>query len=116
MHQGKYLLTLRTKDGYEGLWHFPGGTVYYHETIIQAVKRMAKEEVGLDVEVEKCLGYIEFPDEMEMKGFGHSVSIAFLCKAPNKNISLDDHAEKAKFFSKPPAKTVLPHKEFLSKL
>jgi len=53
------VLSLRSIEPYKGEWHFPGGTVFYKEKIVDAIDRVALEEVGITVRVEKLLGYIE---------------------------------------------------------
>ena len=75
------LLTKRDIPPCKGYWHFPGGTVYLKETLNKAVQRVAKEELNLDVEVIKDIGWMEFVHNYKQKGQGHMVSIAFLVKA-----------------------------------
>ena len=45
-HKG-VILTLRDIEPYKNFWHIPGGTVHYRETIIGAVERIAKKELGI---------------------------------------------------------------------
>ena len=75
------LLTKRAISPCKGYWHFPGGTVYLKETLNKAVKRVAKEELNLDVKVIKDIGWMEFIHNYKQKGQRHMVSIAFLVKA-----------------------------------
>jgi ADP-ribose pyrophosphatase YjhB (NUDIX family) len=107
------LLTLRQKNGYEGQWHMPGGTVYYREGVEAAVKRIASEEVGMEVAVGKFLGYLEYPSEEKERGFGYTVSLVFECSPKGTHLELDDQAEKADFFITPPDNTIAEQKEFL---
>ncbi|MBI2057057.1 NUDIX hydrolase [Candidatus Pacearchaeota archaeon] len=44
------LLTKRLIPPSKGRWHFPGSGVLFGETLKQAVKRTAKEEINLNVE------------------------------------------------------------------
>lgn len=107
---GKVLLTLRKDYGWENQWHFPGGTVYYREPLEEAVQRIAQDEAGMEVKIEKMLGYMEFLDEEEERGFGYTVSIVFLCAPLKEGIVI------GKWFNKLPKKMIRQHKDFLSKL
>ncbi len=110
------LLTLRQKNGWEGQWHLPGGTVLYKESIHDAVNRLAEEELGIKVSIEKFLTYTEFLNEETERGFGYSVSLVFLCKPLSEVLKLDDQSEKAKYFTKPPKNTVLEQKMLLKSI
>lgn len=111
-----YLLTLRKKNGYEGQWHLPGGTVYYREAIKKTVERVAKEELGIKVSIEKFLGYLEYFSEVKERGFGYTVTLVFLCRAKGANFHLDNQAEKVNYFIKPPTNTITEQKRLLNKI
>ncbi len=111
-----YLLTLRQKNGYAGQWHIPGGTVYFQEKISDTIKRIAFEEIGTTVIVKKPLGYVEYFSEVKERGFGYTISLAFLCKLPkNFKISLDNQVEKYEFFKVIPKNTILEQKELIKR-
>ncbi len=110
------LLTLRRIHPLPGIWHLPGGTVYFKEPLEYAVKRIAKEELGLDVSVEKFLGYIEYIHQEKGGGFDHPVGIAFLCQPISQEVRLNDDASEAKYFRDFPEDVVMEQKEFLEKL
>jgi colanic acid biosynthesis protein WcaH len=61
------------------MWSTPGGTILYQETVEDAVKRVVQEEVGIPVTIERYLGHAEY-FEIEERGFGHSISLNFLCR------------------------------------
>ncbi len=107
--EGKILLILRQKYGWEGLWHTPGGTVYYKEPILTAVKRIGKDEAGVNVSIKKFLGYAECPGEEKARGFGYTVSLIFLCE-PKNDIK---ETETIKYFSKIPRNTIPELKLFM---
>lgn len=98
-----------------GMWHFPGGTVLLRETIQDAVKRIAQDELGIDVEIIKLLGYIEFfkdkPQGTEI--YGQSVSLALLAHPLSDQIRGSDQGKEVKFFTTIPEDTILEHKLFL---
>ncbi len=115
VREGKILLTLRDKLGWVGQWHTPGGTVLYREPVEDAVKRIAETELGVSVNVDKLLGYFEAFSEESERGFGYSISLAFLCTPDSYDFRLDTSARKFDFFDQIPANTVIEHKEFYSK-
>jgi ADP-ribose pyrophosphatase YjhB (NUDIX family) len=70
------LLTRRRSGPCRGLWHLPGGTVRLGEPLTDAVVRVGREELDLDVAAEGLLGYIEYPSHLR-GGLGWPVGIAF---------------------------------------
>jgi ADP-ribose pyrophosphatase YjhB (NUDIX family) len=73
------LLTERDIPPNIGAWHIPGGTVLFGERLIDAVTRVARDELGLEVRVGELLGYIEYPSHYE-NGLDSPVGIAFRCE------------------------------------
>jgi ADP-ribose pyrophosphatase YjhB (NUDIX family) len=71
------LLKLRDIPPNEGAWHLPGGTVLFGEPVVEALKRVAHDELGLEVEARELLGYIEYPSHYE-NGLDSPVGLAFL--------------------------------------
>ncbi len=112
-----YLLTLRQKNGYQNQWHMPGGTVFFREKITDAIQRIAQEEIGTKVIIKKSLGYIEYFSEVAERGFGYTVSLAFLCTlSKNFKLSLDNQVEKYGFFKTIPDNTITEQKELIQNL
>ncbi|MGA2926094.1 MAG: NUDIX hydrolase [Solirubrobacteraceae bacterium] len=72
------LLTRREIPPNVGAWHVPGGTVLFAEPIVDAVKRVARDELGLQVDVGALLGYIEYPSHY-LNGLDSPVGLAFSC-------------------------------------
>jgi ADP-ribose pyrophosphatase YjhB (NUDIX family) len=70
------LLALREFGPCQGLWHLPGGTVRFGEPAIAAVRRVARDELGVAVDVGALLGYIEYPSHYE-NGLDSPVGLAF---------------------------------------
>lgn len=103
------LLTKRSIKPDLGWWHIPGGSVYFGETLEQTVKRVAKDELGLEVEVTKLLGVEEFPNYYAK----HSVSLAHLVKIKSGEIKLSNEASEYGFFKEMPKKTIREQKVFL---
>lgn len=109
------LLTLRKEKSWQGLWHIPGGTVYYKESLGDAVRRVAREELGVDISIEKVLGYIEYFDEEKERGFGYAVSIEFLCNLKESVFTLSEQATEAKFFKSLPPNIIHEQEIFIKK-
>ena len=106
------LLTKRAISPYFGEWHFPGGTVFFKETIEQAAKRIAKRELGVDIKLETQLGYMEFTEEDS--GRKHSVLIVFLANISRGEITLNEESSAFLFTKTVPEKTVAHHKDFFN--
>ena len=109
------ILTLRSLPTWNNLWHTPGGTVRYKETIANAAKRVAKSELGVAVTILKTLGYMEFPSEEKERGFGWSVSIALLCELQSGElVGKNDEASDMRAFTELPENTLSEHRVFLT--
>jgi len=110
------LLTKRSITPAKGFWHTPGGAVLKGEKLEETVRRVAKEEVGLDIKIEKFADYIEYESFKEY--FGHDISFAFVCKKKNtkQQVKLDDNADDYKFFSKLPAKMIPEQRKIINTL
>ncbi|MDO8563851.1 MAG: NUDIX domain-containing protein [Nanoarchaeota archaeon] len=108
------VLSLRNGNyGWENQWHLPGGTLLYKETVEQGLKRLMKDEIGIEVKIVKVLGYKEFPSEEKERGFGWSVSLMILCDFVSGKLRPDENALEVKAFSKLPDNIVKEHAEFL---
>ena len=70
------VLALRDIPPNVGAWHIPGGTVLYGESLVDAVTRVARMELGLAVVVGELLGYIEYPSHVQA-GIDSPVGMAF---------------------------------------
>ena len=60
-----------------GEWHIPGGTIFMGEPVEDALHRVAWEELGVRVRIEKLLGYIEYPGMHRDGYFGWPIGLAF---------------------------------------
>ena len=47
------LLWLRNNEPLKWLYHLPGGRIQKNETLLEATKRKAKEEVNIDIDIHK---------------------------------------------------------------
>jgi ADP-ribose pyrophosphatase YjhB (NUDIX family) len=73
------LLTRREAGPCQGLWHIPGGTVRFGEPLIDAVRRVARQELDLRVTAGRLLGYIEYPSHLA-RGLDWPVGMAFMAQ------------------------------------
>ncbi len=94
-----------------GKWHIPGGTVLKGENLEKAVKRLAKEELEENMEVQKMLGVIEYNFT---KYFDQPVGIAFLVKLKNKNLP-SSKDKKYKLFKDMPQNMIKAQRDFIIK-
>ena len=103
------LLTRRTRNPYKGYWHLPGSMVHKDETLYGAVKRSAKEELGLNVTIKKFVGVYESLNE-----FRHDISHGFLVMPSKGKIRTDFQSDNYGFFAKLPSKTLPHHKKMIA--
>jgi len=109
---GKVLLVKRSIKPYRGYWCLPGGHVRFGETVEEAVTREAKEETGLDVEIERMVGiYSEFKRDPR----GHSITIAYILKPIGGEIKHDEsEASDIRYFRKLPKKMGFDHRKIIT--
>ncbi len=56
---GKLLLVRRQHEPAKDQWTLPGGVVEWGESLVEAAKREAKEETGLDVKLDSIMDVVE---------------------------------------------------------
>ena len=104
------LLTRRGSGPCAGLWHLPGGTVRFGESLVDAVRRVAAAETGMEVGAGPLLGYIEYPSHY-LAGLDSPVGIAFLCPVDAGRPACDEAAHG--WFRSPPEPMHEEQVEFL---
>ncbi len=95
IYEGKIVLIRRKNPPYQGQYALPGGFVEVGETVEEAVVREAKEETGLDINLQKLLGVYSEP---ERDPRGHTVSVCFLAKGSG-NLKAGSDAKDTGLFS-----------------
>ena len=104
----EFLLVRRSIFPYKGKWCLPGGIIRYGEQIEKAVHRVAKNELGIEIQLIKKIGFFE-----KIFHNRHDISHCFLATLNSQSINLDSQASDAKFFSKIPQQTSLFHKKMI---
>jgi len=116
------LLIRRAYPPSEGLWCLVGGMVQRSELIESAVKRHAKTETGLEVEMECLIGIYDDPlrDSMindivqyPLYKNKRTITLAYLCTPLGKNPKPGPEALEIKFFKKLPPKIGFDHKRII---
>ena len=86
---GKFFLFKRAYEPAKAKWWLFGGRILKGERIYSAVKRKAKEEIGIDVKIKKMIGTYEvFLEKNRFGSPSHSVAVCFLVEPKNKNFSI----------------------------
>jgi ADP-ribose pyrophosphatase YjhB (NUDIX family) len=110
--KGQVLLTQRTIEPYINHWHFPGGRIKFRESIEDAAKRIAKGELGLNVDsIGTIVGTCQFPEEYQKGQPRHSISIVHEITLLS-GIELNAQ-DKYQWFEVMPDPVIPPQKDFL---
>lgn len=87
--EDKILITQRNlKKAQGGLWEFPGGKIEPNETREDAIVREIKEELTIDIKVDKYIGekVFNYPDK-------DINLIALKCEKISGNVQLTEHED-----------------------
>ena len=106
------LLTRREGGPCKGLWHIPGGTVRFGESVRDAVERVAHSELGIAVVIDNLLGYIEYPSHLE-RGLDWPIGIAFAVHAVPSAHEPRPASGAGRWFSQLPEEMHEEQKDFL---
>ena len=92
LRDGEVFLTRRSTGPCAGLWHLPGGTVRFGEPLIEAIARVGRNELGIEVAAGDLLGIIEYPSHLAA-GIDWPVGVAFSCSTPQREPTVGDAAQ-----------------------
>ncbi len=101
----EYLLVKRKNEPLKGEFWVPGGRLYKHERLVDAVHRKMREEIGVDVDIIKSVGFFEefFENSREgAEGGVHLISIVFKVKPRTYDIRLDNQSGEWGWFKELP--------------
>jgi ADP-ribose pyrophosphatase YjhB (NUDIX family) len=94
----------------KGMWHLPGGTVLFGESLLEATKRVAREETNLRIEVKQLLGVKEYDKK---SAFGQAISIVYLAEVVSGRMRGNAFGKEVKAFREIPKNTVKQHQELV---
>jgi ADP-ribose pyrophosphatase YjhB (NUDIX family) len=96
-------LILHTKDSYPpGAYRLPSGGVGWGEGVLSALHREVREETGLEIEVERFLGLLEYEIRCEEETLPF-VSYVFLVQGGDGELIPQDEEEHITSFRQVPA-------------
>lgn len=103
--RGEFLLVKRVNEPLMGEHWVPGGRVHKGERLVDAVHRKMWEEIGVDVDIVKNVGFFEeFYEKTKENAEGgiHSISFVYLVKPKSYDIRLDAQSSAWGWFKEIP--------------
>lgn len=95
-HKGQILIGQKEEDEDHpigGEWHILGGHLEHGEQPEDAMKREAKEETGLEVEVHQVIDVMTWSDR------NNALSVLYHCEASSRNAEAKDDLQELKWVS-----------------
>lgn len=88
INKGKALMVKRSDNDNigAGTWEMPGGKIEFGEKLEEALTREVKEEVGIDITIEKLL----YSNTFLTSSSRQIVIIVYICNTEQENIILSD--------------------------
>lgn len=105
---GSFILTKRKISPYKNKWHLPGSIVHRNQRLELRAKTAVKEELNLDVKIERFLGVFE-----DLGSQRHYISHAFLAHIVRGKIKLDFQSDEIRFFKHTPENIIPFHRNIL---
>ncbi len=105
----KFGLTRRTTSPYKGKWHIPGGIIRRNEKIVNAAQRIAREELGVKINLEELIGIYE-----NIIPYRHDISHCFVATIIEKKNLKSPFTIPVKFFTNPPKNIIPIHRKMLN--
>ena len=104
--KGVYL-TLRDIEPCKGQWHLPGGTVFFDESLLETVQRIAERELGIQVTHAEPVGVIEYPSHYKkapdhQNAIDHPIGIVHKVTQYKGTPGFNNEAKNAGWFTKLP--------------
>lgn len=87
--QGRYLLARRRDIGW---WNLAGGGMEAGETVDEALRREVREEVGIEIEIDRLVGVYSKPQKSE-------VVMTFWCHPAGGTPGLSDEVSEVGWFT-----------------
>lgn len=108
---GGVLYTKRDVQPYKGFWHLPGSFILVGESVVECVKRLADEELGLKIDNSDFK--LRNLDEDLHEVRGHVIHLVYEVKVQRTNVN---ETENIKFFFEPPADLIPSHRKIFLNL
>ncbi|MFB6101241.1 MAG: GDP-mannose mannosyl hydrolase [Haloplanus sp.] len=103
-HDGGVVLGKRRNAPARGEWFVPGGRVHKDETLDAATHRIARQELGVDVDIDRRLGVYEHRwDESEFDDVAtkHYLANGIVVRPRSDHLTPDDQHAELRIFEPP---------------
>ena len=102
------LLSKRVIPPWKNLWHFPGGGVLFGESLYECARRIAREELGIEIEIQRFLGILEYPLETVDGDKRHSISLILHVSPISEDFILNGETLEVRFFENEIPEAIIP--------
>lgn len=109
---GKILLIRRKYPPLKDFWCLPGGVVEYHELVEESLKREAKEEIGLKVELTELIGIYQIDNDP--RGVAQDIIYAGTIISGIEKLSDEHETTKYFFFNQLPKLIAYKHRQAIN--
>lgn len=109
--KGSVLYLKRETEPFMGKWHIPGSFLLKGETVRESVKRIAKDEINLELSGSDLK--LLWSDEELNEPRGHVIHLVYSVRVYEKQVVETD---KRKFFFEPPANLIPSHRKIFLNL
>ena len=106
----KALLIKRKIPPCRGYWCLIGGRVHYNEQVLDAVRRQARVELGLNIKIIRFIGVYDNPKRDSSK---HSITLAYLVKPVSGKLRTGPESTEVDYFKKLPKRIGFDHRKIL---
>lgn len=106
--KGEILLVKRRTEPFAGFWHLPGSFIMKGEALVECIKRVGKDELGIEIDPKKAK-FLGIFDDLYSDPRGHVIDIVY-------GIETAHEPADANFFEKLPDDIGFNHRKTLNKL
>lgn len=97
------VLGKRSNKPAKGEWFVPGGRIHKNERLVEAVHRIANDELGVDVDIRESLGAFEhFYGTSDVGRTKHYVAHGFHVWSDQSEFRIESQHHKIKIYESPP--------------
>lgn len=106
------IMTKRSVPPAVGMWHIPGGTILFGESIGAALTRIGRSEICLTPKQFELLGVIEYSETEQERGM-YTIALAYLIPESSGQLCSSDQGLEFTLIKKLPENTIPEQKLFL---